>query len=404
MMTNDQVIEQSKTELDQLAGMGRSAIGVLYPHAPFELILAHGFTPTLLRTNPNVSGAYETSLQTFACSLVRNMFSQRELDQFPLVAGLIFPGNTCDSLQNLGDIWRVRFPNDKVFRLTYPVADQSDASKEFLAQELRLLSERLSKDLDYPFSEDGYRYAVRLMQDFREAAQTLYIGRLLNSKTITYSQLASLVRGFLSAPSDGMLEKIKETATRVSQELEERNLKEFGDTLREALLKRDFHGIEFPVKLPYPRIAVIGGMTDPDALTRIIESLPKTSDSIIVLDVLSFGLKTVFTRPPEGDDPFEAMAVSILTSPGEPTQEGLPDRVRFLKDIVSNLYIHGLIICEQSFCDPDEFETPSIEKAVSELNIPVVRLPLDSELSDMSRLGVRIQSFLETLGSRKEGC
>jgi hypothetical protein len=241
------------------------------------------------------------------------------------------------------------------------------------------------------------------MQDFRDAAQTLYIGRLLNSEAITYTNLASLVRSFLSAPSNGMLEQIKEAAMLVSQELDEKNLKEFGHTLREAILNKNFQGIEFPVKLLYPRIAVIGGMTEPDALARIFESLPKTSDSVIVLDVLSFGLKTVFTLPPEGDDPFQAMATSILSSPGEPTQEGLSNRVRYLKDLISNLYIHGLIICEQSFCDPDEFETPSIEKAVSEMNIPVVRLPLDSELSDISRLGVRIQSFLETLGSRKEG-
>jgi benzoyl-CoA reductase/2-hydroxyglutaryl-CoA dehydratase subunit BcrC/BadD/HgdB len=67
--------------------------------------------------------------------------------------------------------------------------------------------------------------------------------------------------------------------------------------------------------------------------------------------------------------------------------------------MLTKLSIDGLIICEQSFCDPDQFEAPSLEAAASEVNVPSVRLPLDPEFSDRARLEVRIQSFLETLHS-----
>ncbi len=395
-MTFDEVIEQSKVELGEMVESGRLAIGIFYPHAPYELILAHGFIPTLLRTDSNIGGAYETSLQTFACSLIRNMYSQREMNQLPEVSGFIFPGNTCDSLQNLGDVWRVRFPEDNVFRLTYPVADTSEASIRFLAEELRLLSEKLSNELGQPFFDDEYSKAVDFMQSFREAAQTLYIVRLLVPDIITYSSLASLVRGFLSAPGDGALERVRTAAKQV---VDESGFREDIERIRKGILTHQFQDIKLPPNLPRPRIAVLGGMTEPEAIAKIIEILPKTSDSVIVLDILSFGFKTVFTPPPDGSDPFSAMAQSILASPGEPTQEGLRNRVTYLKDLISNLNIHGLIVCEQSFCDPDEFETPSLEKAVSEMNLPIVRLPIDPELSDLSRLGVRIQSFLEQLES-----
>jgi benzoyl-CoA reductase/2-hydroxyglutaryl-CoA dehydratase subunit BcrC/BadD/HgdB len=54
-------------------------------------------------------------------------------------------------------------------------------------------------------------------------------------------------------------------------------------------------------------------------------------------------------------------------------------------------------VCEQSFCDPDEFESPSLERAAEEVGVPTVKLPLDSELSDRARIEGRIQTFLETI-------
>jgi len=148
------------------------------------------------------------------------------------------------------------------------------------------------------------------------------------------------------------------------------------------------------------RILVVGGMVEPQAIATIINSIEGIDDSILVLDLLSFGYKSVFAPPLDmTGDPFEEMAKSILAAPGEPTQEGLHQRMDFLKNLVETLQIDGLIICEQSFCDPDQFEAPSIEKAASKAGIRTVRIPLDPELSDRARIEVKIQTFLESLGN-----
>jgi benzoyl-CoA reductase/2-hydroxyglutaryl-CoA dehydratase subunit BcrC/BadD/HgdB len=179
--------------------------------------------------------------------------------------------------------------------------------------------------------------------------------------------------------------------------MEKSGLGEMIEHNRTAILMQKFEDVKLPSELVSPRVAVVGGMTEPESIARILEVIPNEIEPTIVLDILSFGFKTIFTLPPEGDDSYEAMAKSILSSPGEPTQEGLSKRVNYIVNLITNLSIDGLIICEQSFCDPDEFEAPSIEKAITKLDLPVVRLPMDSELSDLSRLGVRIQSFLETM-------
>jgi len=144
---------------------------------------------------------------------------------------------------------------------------------------------------------------------------------------------------------------------------------------------------------------VVGGMTEPLAIASLFNALRRFGEDVLVTDLLSFGFKTVFTPPVNLDgDPYAAMASSILNAPSEPTQEGLPQRLEFLKLLLSKLSINGLVVCEQSFCDPDQFEAPSLLKVASEVGVPTVRLPIDPELSDRARLEGRIQSFLETLG------
>jgi len=400
ILSYEGVIDQSAAGLKELVDSGEEIIGYIYPHVPLELFLAHGFTPSLIRTLPGVSSGFEESLQTFACSYIRNLYSQRANGQFLTLAGLLFPGNTCDSLQNLGDIWRVRFPDDRVFRLTYPVTryNQDESTTKFLAEELRILSENLSKTFKRPFHTDSYDRAIDLIQDFRNSAQFLYSARVVNPTIISYSTVISLVRNFLTVPTLSSATELKTAARSVENTAEELGILDIIESVKNSILSGDYSGVNLPEDLETPRVVIAGGMVEPQAIAAIINDIPDFSDSAIVLDLLSFGFKTVFTVPPsDSEDPFFAMAKSILSAPGEPTHEGLSYRMDAMKGLLRNLSIHGLIVCEQSFCDPDQFEAPSIEKAACELDVKTIRLPLDSELSDRGRIQTRIQSFLETM-------
>ena len=390
--------------LKELVESGEEIIGYIYPHAPLELFMAHGFTPSLIRALPGVTGGFEESLQTFACSYIRNLYSQRANGQFLTLAGLLFPGNTCDSLQNLGDVWRVRFPDDRVFRLTYPVTrySQDDSTTKFLAEEIRLLSETISNAFNRPFLSESYERAVELVNDFRSSTQFLYCARVVNPKIIPYAEIVRFVRTFLTAPTISSVSVVKDAAASVRTTADKLGILDTIEAVRKAITIGDYTGVKLPDDLETPRIVIAGGMVEPQAIATLINDMPDMSDSVIVLDLLSFGFKTVFTESPsKSDDPYLAMAQSVLTAPGEPTHEGLSYRMDALKGLLSNLSIQGLIVCEQSFCDPDQFEAPSIERAASELGVKTVRIPLDPELSDRGRIETRIQTFLETLECAK---
>jgi benzoyl-CoA reductase/2-hydroxyglutaryl-CoA dehydratase subunit BcrC/BadD/HgdB len=379
---------------------GEEIFGYIYPHVPLELFMAHGLIPSLIRALPGKAGGFEESLQTFACSYIRNLYSQRANGQFLTLAGLLFPGNTCDSLQNLGDVWKVRFPDDRVFRLTYPITRYSrdDSTIKFLTEELKLLSENISTTFNRPFLKESYERAVELVRDFRDSAQFLYSARVVNPKIIPYSDVVRLVRAFLTVPTIASASAVKDAATMVRNTADELGLLDTIEVVSNAIRRGDFSEVNLPDDLETPRIVIAGGMVEPQAIAAIIKDLPDISDSVIVLDLLSFGFKTVFTESPsESDDPFAAMAKSVLSAPGEPTHEGLSYRMDAMKGLLSNFSIQGLIVCEQSFCDPDQFEAPSIERAASGLGVKTVRVPLDPELSDRGRIETRIQTFIETL-------
>ncbi|MGY5879521.1 MAG: 2-hydroxyacyl-CoA dehydratase family protein [Candidatus Thorarchaeota archaeon] len=401
-MSYEGVLEQSGSGLKELVKAGEEIIGYIYPHTPLELFLAHGLTPSLMRAMPGIGSGFEESLQTFACSYIRNLYNQRVNEQLPAITGLLFPGNTCDSLQNLTDIWKVRFSNDRIYRLTYPVTRYAndDSAEIYLRKELEILSKTIESTLNHPFSTDNYERAVSMIRKFRLDAQFLYAARIVDPKVLSYTELARVVRSFLSAPVASVASEIHQVSLSVKEKMESKGLLGINDSILSGLQVKDLSKVE-PFKPPAgSRILVVGGMVEPQAIATIINGIDGIDDSILVLDLLSFGFKSVFAPPiDKNGDPFEEMAKSIIAAPGEPTQEGLHKRMDFLKNLVETLHIDGLIICEQSFCDPDQFEAPSIEKAAVRAGIRTVRIPLDPELSDRARIEVKIQTFLESLGN-----
>lgn len=401
-MSYEGVLEQSGSGLKELVKAGEEIIGYIYPHTPLELFLAHGLTPSLMRAMPGISSGFEESLQTFACSYIRNLYNQRVNEQFPAITGLLFPGNTCDSLQNLTDIWKIRFTDDRIYRLTYPVTRYAndDSAQIYLSKEIEHLSKKIESTLDHSFSKDNYEQAVSLIREFRLDTQFLYAARVVAPDVLSYAELTRLVRSFLSAPVESVASEIHEVAQSVKEKLESKGILGITETILSGLQERDLSKIDSFTPPTGSRIMVVGGMVEPQAISSIINGIDGIDDSILVLDLLSFGFKSVFTPPlKKNEPPFEEMAKSILAAPGEPTHEGLSYRMSFLKNLVEALQIDGLIICEQSFCDPDQFEAPSIETAASNAGIRTVRIPLDPELSDRARIEVKIQTFLESLGN-----
>ena len=396
-------ISQRRQSLRDAAERGHRIIGCVYPTIPIELFLAHKLLPSTLWADPSVSSAFETSLQTFCCGFARNLFSQRVANLLTPVSALFFPGNRCDSLQNLGDVWRFRFPEDKVLRLNYPLSKESEATTEYLSEELQATSRTIEELFGQPFSQKEFDRAVGLTAQFRASAQFIAAARLLHPEILPYTEFAEKICQFLTTPTPEVLTHLEKEASTVRQTLDETQQATTTEALSYALLHQDFDDIKIVPKSSNLRIAVVGGMVDPEAFAALFTSAASeiSPEAEIVIDLSSFSFRTIFAHSPRlQGNPFNEIARSLLSHLSEPTQEGLPERLRFLSKALSRFAINGLIVCEQSFCDPDGFEAPAVTSMAAETKIPTTRLYLDAELSDKSRLVNKIQSFLETLSAR----
>jgi len=396
-LSHGEVIEYSAQLVRSQKSSEENIMGYIYPHCPVEILTAHGLTPSLLKAVPEIKGGFESSLQTFACSLTRNIFSQRQNDTLPPLTGILFPGNTCDSLQNVADVWRKRFPEDKVFRLTYPAVVDKRAAIEFLSKEISLLSGLLEMRYGREISKTKLSDAISLWNEFRDMTQFAYAARVLNPAVVSYGSLSKRARNFLSHPSLRNLDTLRTLVMNIESEMDMEVVKR----LQRGLLKENISELDLRFEGSGTRLLVAGGMVEPSAISELFNPPEKFQDTDIVLDMLSYGFKTVFSPHIHEKDLFGSTAKSILYSPLEPTQEGLTRRMNLLKEYLLKLGIDGFVVCEQSFCDPDQFEAPSMIRVAKELSIPVTRLPLDPELSDRSRIEGRLQTFVESIQGKK---
>ncbi|TFG07766.1 2-hydroxyacyl-CoA dehydratase, partial [Candidatus Thorarchaeota archaeon] len=294
-MSFPRVIEQSDQAVRDLAVAGEQLLGYIYPHFPLEIAMAHGFTPSLVRTSQSAMGGYESSLQTFACSLTRNLFSQRASGGLTIFSGITFSGNTCDSLQNVGEVWRKRFPEDKIFRLTYPAAVPGESAVSFLSNELRKFSKELENAFKVPFSEELFKDAVALVSEIREGLQILYSVRAYSPEVLKYSELSRLIEGFLRAPVTSTLENVLELKTSIMEPIDQKDDSGPASRLRNAFLKQDLTEVRPMPASESTRLVVVGGMIETSSLSQLIANVSNFSEDMIVLDLLSYGFKTIFT-------------------------------------------------------------------------------------------------------------
>jgi benzoyl-CoA reductase/2-hydroxyglutaryl-CoA dehydratase subunit BcrC/BadD/HgdB len=279
-----------------------------------------------------------------------------------------------------------------------------DAAITFLAEELRNLSNHLEVTMGTRFAMEKYQEAVALIAEFRAAAQFITSARILQPSIYPYLEYTRLIRRFLTAPNAQNLQDIEAVATQLQAELRKNQLLPIAEALRYGLLTGQLPEQVSIQSKDEPRVMLMGGMVDPEGIALYFENAKNNADMEdveIAFDLLSFTFRTIFTKAPNlQGNPYSEMAKSILTAPAEPTQEGLPTRLNFIDQVFSKLHMNGLILCQQSFCDPDQFEVPDTLKLAEKKKLLAVRVPLDPEFSDRARLEGRLQSFLETLTAR----
>jgi bzd-type benzoyl-CoA reductase N subunit len=350
---------------------GRRAFGTLCTYAPEEILHAAGFVPVRLLPSPTPIVQANAHLQSYTCSLARNILEQALQGRFNFLAGVLF-SHTCDTMQGLADIWRLNFPSQFVATVVQPVALTSPQAQAYLMAELRQLIARLEAHFGLTITDDSLRASIRLYNQNRELLSQLYAVReRLSSVDVWQAVTAAML-----------------------MPKEEHN----------ALLSQLIGVMTGDVAIPagsatQARLILIGATLDDATLLEIIEA----AGARVVADDLCTGARYFDTSLPQvldnlrEADPVEALAQRQLQRLPCPCKyRSLDARAQHLLALAAQHHADGVVFVLKKFCEPHTWDYPYLAAALTKAGLPHLLLETE-QTTPVEQLRTRVEAFLEML-------
>lgn len=351
------------------AAEGRKVAGFLCSYAPQELVHAAGYLPVRILGRMGGTPRADEVLQAFACSFARSSFDAALVGEFAFLDLVVF-SHTCDTMQNVADLWRRNRPDQDVLIVSLPTHTKGGPARKYFRSELDRVRARIEA-LAGPISDDALRTSIALYQRQRELVQRLYAARRGHPERITARQLLSVVVSSMLMPKEEHLKLLEAFVTG------------FGDD--ESVM---------PDK---PRIFVAGSVCQNMGFIHEIED----SGCLVVDDDLCMGSRS-FCLPeaPEGD-PMEALTDMYLGRRPCPAFHAPGfDPGAYLVERVRAAHADGVVFLLTKFCDPWFFDYPHVSQSLENAGIPSLLLEVEQNLSVPAQFRTRVQAFLEMLEVR----
>lgn len=350
---------------------GGKIVGYFCTHVPDELITAAGLLPVRMRatgsTGTELSDAFYSSIN---CSFPRHCFNMALNHEFDILDGLLVP-NSCDHIRRIYDNWLRQLDIGflEMFNLPKKVLDPQ---VQWYNKEVHLLKEKLEKHFGVEITEEKLRDAIRLHNETRRLLRQIYELRKMDNPPITGAQVLATIVAGTAIPRD-----------------------KYNGMLKELL--EDLKGAE-GIKEYRARIMVVGGILDDPEYMDIIED----QGGLVVTDSLCFGTRLFWEDINESGDPYEAIArYQVQERPTCPRSYGdQPKRAKFLRDMVKDFNVNGVIGERLLFCDSWVVEHYMNDQDLKEAGVPFLKLDREYILSGKGQLRTRVQAFLEMLGGK----
>ena len=333
---------------------------------------AAGMLPIrILGVKENVSVA-DAHAQPFICSLVRTSLDAAMRNMFDFLDGVVFP-HSCDSIQNLADVWRHHFPEQFSDVVVLPVWVDAPAAEKYLTEELQRFKSKLEDHLGEKISDDALSASIDIYNENRAALVELYSLRRENPAAISASDVLNVLL----------------SSFRMRKEEHTELLKTLIDNLK-AAPKSNGRGV---------RVVLYGNACDHPAITDLFGE----SGAVVVDDDLCTGSRYfLHATPPEGA-PLERIARRYLDRVPCPSKHSESfDRRDYLVDMVRKGDAEGVVMLILKFCDPHDFDYPDIAKRLTEENIPHLKIETEMQPASIEQVKTRLEAFVEMLKEKKK--
>jgi benzoyl-CoA reductase/2-hydroxyglutaryl-CoA dehydratase subunit BcrC/BadD/HgdB len=348
-------------------GRGGKAIGFFCSYIPEEIIYAAGFLPFRIRPQ----GYTETSqadahMSIYNCSFARSCLEFALKGEYQSLAGMVSM-NSCDHIRRLYDVWQEKVTSPYMYFLSVP-HKITDEAVDWYKQELVKFKESLEKAFNIQLTESKLREAIKVYNHTRELLKRVYNLRKRERPPLSGTQMHHLFLAAANTPKphyNHLLEQLLHeiaTAEGIS----------------------DYRA----------RLMIVGSVHDDPHFTQTLEEV----GGLVVADALCFGSRYFWEPVAEDGDPLMALAQSYLRRPACARMAGGGhQRVEFIKEMVKEFNVAGVIYQVIRNCDLWGGEAFYIERELKESNIPSLRLEREYTLTGVEGIKSRVEAFLEII-------
>jgi len=349
---------------------GRKVVGYFCSHVPTELFLAADILPFRMRgtgsTGTELADAHFSSIN---CSFPRHTFNLALSGAYDFLDGLVCV-SSCDHVRRVYDNWKrnLSTPFVRIMSLPKKVGDEQVAWDR---EEIDILRREVEEHFGVQITTERLREAIVLHNATRRLQRRLYDLRKRANPPITGAESLAVMVAATALPP----ERYNELLETLLADLENTN---GGGTYR-------------------ARLMIVGSELDDPAYVQAIEE----QGGLIVTDSICYGTRTMWVDVDEqADDPIEALArYYIQERPTCPRMNGdRPRRLEFLKEMVEQFQVDGIIGERMLFCDFWCAEHFMNNADLKESGIPFLQIDREYVSSGVGQLRTRVQAFLETMG------
>jgi len=357
-------------ELKNWLDRGGKVAGYFCSAMPAELITAAGFLPFRIRatgsTSTELSDSYFSSIN---CSFPRHAFDMALRGDYDFLNALVM-FNSCDHVRRVYDHWIRQVPTSFVKILSLPRKGEQP-QVDWFRSELDDLRGSMQEHFGVEIADDGLREAIALHNKSRRSLRALYDLRKGDNPPLTGAEMLAVTVAGTAMPV-GVYNRL---------------LEELLDGVEGAEGRSDYRA----------RLMVMGGELDNPEYLKVIED----QGGLVVADALCFGSRMLWVDVDEGsDDPLTALSrYSIAERPScARMYTQYPDRLQYIRKMVEDFNVDGVVFERLSFCETWGFEQYSLTQDLKELGIPLLCMDREYMLTGVGQLRTRVQAFLETLG------
>ncbi len=356
---------------------GKKVVGMYCVFSPQEIALAaDAISVTLCGTTQEPIEHAEKELPRNLCPLIKSSYGFAITDKCPYfyLSDVLLAETTCDGKKKMYELMGKIKP---MHIMNLPQTAEGEDSLEMWKNEMVKFKNFLEEKFELEITDEKLKDAIKLMNRERDAMKRLHKLNAHKPAPLTGMDmmLAQWLKGFNVDKEAGI-------------ELIERLIAETEEQIEKGIYAFDENA---------PRI-LLTGCPIGSGSEKVLKVLEESGASVVALENCT-GYKGLDVFVDENKDPITALAEKYLSTPCS-CMTNNNGRLDLIKRLADEYEVDGVVDLTWQACHTYNIESYMVRNFVKdELGLPFIQIETDYSDSDVGQIKVRVEAFLETMGT-----